>query len=71
MLQDPENFEEITIEVKASSEKQAVSIAENIALQNSESETIVVCIGCKRRTKTTGKFLCILRIESKGNHDDS
>lgn len=66
MLQDPEeNLEDNAIEVVATSATQAQNRCNDIALQRSDSQTIVSCLGCRMRTKTTNKFICTLRIETR------
>jgi methylthioribose-1-phosphate isomerase len=64
MLQDPEEFEDTSIVVSANSIEQARAIGEKNAESLSDDETIVKCIGCKLATKTTGKYICVLRVES-------
>jgi hypothetical protein len=65
MLQDPENIEDISIVVYADSEEQARAIAEKRArlLADADKNTIIGCIGCKRITETTGRYVCTLRLE--------
>ncbi len=66
MLQDPEeNLEDNAIEVRATSITQAENICADIAAQRSDVQTVVSCLGCRMRTKTTGKFICTLRIETR------
>jgi hypothetical protein len=66
MLQDPEeNLEDNAIEVIATSATQAQNRCEDIAAQRSDSQTIVTCLGCRMRTKTTDKHICTLRIEAR------
>lgn len=65
MIQDPEgNLEDIGIEVKAESEAHARTQCENQAKMRSDNYTIATCLGCKKRTKTTGKYMCTIRIET-------
>ena len=65
MLQDPDRFEEDAIEVVAQSEAEAQRKGERLAELRSDADTIVICVGCIRRTRTTGKYVCTLRIESR------
>lgn len=66
MLQDPEeNIQDNAIEVVAENDTQAQNKCEQIAAQRSDQATIVQCLGCRKRTKTTGKYICTLRIESR------
>jgi len=70
MLQDPEaNLEDNAIEVIATSGTQAQNRCEDIAAQRSDSQTIVSCVGCRMRTKTTNKFICTLRIETRPQYN--
>jgi len=65
MMQDPEeNLTDDTIEVKATVKDQAERECERLASQRSEGSTIVKCLGCTIRTRTTGKYLCTFRIET-------
>jgi len=64
MLQDPEEFEDIPIVVYAESIEQARAIGEGRAKSLSDDETIITCIGCNLTTKTTGKYICVLRVEA-------
>jgi len=71
MLQDPEeNLEDNAIEVRATSITQAENICADIAAQRSDAQTVVSCLGCRMRTKTTGKFICTLRIETRPQAND-
>lgn len=66
ILQDPEeNLEDNAIEVVATSGTQAQNRCDDLALRRSDSQTIVTCLGCRMRTKTTNKFVCTLRIEAR------
>jgi hypothetical protein len=65
MLQDPENFEDDAIEIMAENDAEAQHKGEQLATLRSDAQTIVKCLGCRRRTKTTGKYICTLRIESR------
>ena len=65
MLQDPDQFEDDAIEVTAQNEAEALRKGEQIAALRSDAQTIVKCLGCRRRTRTTGKYICTLRIESR------
>ena len=65
MLQDPDRFEEDAIEVIAKTEAEAQRKGERLAELRSDAQTIVICIGCIRRTRTTGKYVCTLRIETR------
>jgi hypothetical protein len=65
MLQDPDQFEDDAIEVTAQNEAEAQQKGERIAALRSDAQTIVKCLGCRRRTRTTGKYICTLRIESR------
>jgi hypothetical protein len=66
MLQDPEeNLSEDTIQVTANSDDEAHRTCEQIAANRSDPSTIVECVGCQKRTKTTGKYVCTLRIETR------
>lgn len=65
MLQDPDQFEDDAIEVTAQDEAEAQRKGERIAALRSDAQTIVKCLGCRRRTRTTGKYICTLRIESR------
>ncbi|OLP17449.1 hypothetical protein BST81_16805 [Leptolyngbya sp. 'hensonii'] len=64
MLQDPENFQEFTIVVRAKNEAEARTKAEVEAEKLCDAKTIAVSIGCQRKTKS-GKFVCTLRIETR------
>jgi hypothetical protein len=65
MLQDPEgNLQDNAIEVVADNSTQAHNTCEQIAANRSDATTIVRCQGCTKRTKTTGKYICTLRIET-------
>lgn len=65
MLQDPEGeLSDGAIEVVASSVTQAENICADIAARRSDQTTIVQCLGCRKRTKTTGKYICTLRTET-------
>ena len=63
MLQNPDQSEDDAIEVVATDEAEARRKGEQIAALRSDEQTIVQCIGCVRRTRTTGKYVCTLRIE--------
>jgi hypothetical protein len=65
MLQDPENYEEQAVVVYAESLEQARSKGDEKAQYLSGDDAVVVCIDCRKLTKTTGKFICILRIEGR------
>jgi hypothetical protein len=65
MLQDPDRFEEDAIEVVAQSEAEAQRKGERLAELRSDAQTVVICIGCIRRTRTTGKYVCTLRIKTR------
>jgi hypothetical protein len=65
MLQDPENYEEQAITIYAESLDQARARAEAEAQYLSGTDAVVVCIDCRKMTKTTGKYICILRIEGR------
>jgi hypothetical protein len=65
MLQNPDGqFEDQGIEVKANNKTEAENICQQIAQRRSDEWTVVSCLGCRMLTKTTGKFICTLRIES-------
>ncbi len=63
MLQDSEEFEEATIIVYADSGSQAQAIGERRVQAFSDSSTIVVCVDCRKASKTKNKYICTLRIE--------
>ena len=64
MLQDPEgNLEDSGIEFVAANQDEAMSKCQKYATSISGSETIVSCLGCRKRTKTTNKFICTMRTE--------
>lgn len=64
MLQDPEGqLQDNGIEVVAGSQTQAENLCQDIAAARSDAQTIVTCLGCRMRTKTTGKFVCTIRTE--------
>ncbi len=65
MLQDPEYFEDDAIEVAAQDEAEAQRKGERIAALRSDAQTLVKCLGCRKRTRATGKYICTLRIESR------
>lgn len=65
MLQDPEEFEEEAIVVYAESLSQAEAIGKKRAKALSDPNTIVECISCTKATKTTDKYICVLRIEAR------
>ncbi|MBW4621192.1 MAG: hypothetical protein KME17_17770 [Cyanosarcina radialis HA8281-LM2] len=65
MLQDPDNFEDDAIEITANNDAEAQRKGERLADLRSDAQTIVKCLGCRRRTKTTGKYICTLRIEMR------
>jgi hypothetical protein len=65
MMQDEEGqFEDQGIEVKASNKTEAENVCKDIANYRSDEWTVVTCLGCRMLTKTTGKFICTLRIET-------
>lgn len=65
MLQDPEgNLEDNGIEFVAQNETEAMNKCQQRAGTLSSADTIVSCLGCRRRTKTTNKFICTLRTET-------
>lgn len=70
MLQDPENFEDDAIEITAKDDTEARRKGERIAALRSDAQTIVKCLGCRRRTRTTGKYVCTLRIETRPVRDE-
>jgi hypothetical protein len=70
MLQDPENFEDDAIEVTAQDEAEALRKGERIAALRSDAQTIVTCLGCRKRTKTTGRYVCTLRIETRSTLEE-
>lgn len=63
MLQDPENYEDDAIKVTAQDDAEAQQKGERIAALRSDAQMIVVCLGCRKRTRATGKYICKLRIE--------
>ena len=64
MLQDPEgNLEDSGIEFVAANQDEAMSKCQKYATSISGSETIASCLGCRKRTKTTNKFICTMRTE--------
>jgi hypothetical protein len=65
MLQDPENYDEQAITIYADSLDQARTKAEAEAQYLSGADAVVICIDCRKITKTTGKYLCVLRIEGR------
>jgi hypothetical protein len=62
MLQDPDNVYDESITVYADSEAQARAKCERVAQERSKG-AIVACLGCVKMTKTTGRYICTLRIE--------
>lgn len=65
-LQDAEeNLEDVSITIYASSDQEAQLKAERYAASLCDAETIAVCLGCRRITKKTGRYACIIRIEVK------
>jgi hypothetical protein len=62
MLQDPENVYDESITVYAESEAQARAKCEKAAQKRSKG-AIVTCLGCIKITKTTGRYVCTIRIE--------
>lgn len=65
MMQDPENVFDENITVYADSPTQAQRKCENVAQARSQG-AIVQCLGCRRMTKTTGRYSCTIRIEAFG-----
>jgi len=64
MMQDPEgNLEDSGIEFIAANQDEAMSKCQRYAASISGSETIASCLGCRKRTKTTNKFICTMRTE--------
>ena len=51
MLQDPEYFEDAAIEVAAQDEAEAQRKGERIAALRSDAQTLVKCLGCRKRTR--------------------
>ena len=66
MLQDPENVYDESITVYADSEAQARVKCEKVAQEHSKG-AIVICLGCIKMTKTTGRYICTIRIEPVGD----
>jgi hypothetical protein len=65
MLQNQDGqIEDQGIEVKAKNKTEAENLCQQIANQRSDEWTVVTCLGCRMLTKTTGKFICTLRIET-------
>jgi hypothetical protein len=65
MLQDPENYEEQAIVVYAESLDQARTKGDLQAQYLSGDDAVVICLDCRKLTKATGKYICILRIEGR------
>ena len=65
MMQDPENVFDENITVYADSATQAQRKCENVAQSRSQG-AIAQCLGCRRMTKTTGRYSCTIRIEPFG-----
>jgi len=64
MMQDPEgNLEDSGIEFVAANETEALNKCQKQATSLSSADTIVSCLGCRKRTKTTNKFICTMRTE--------
>jgi hypothetical protein len=64
MLQDPEgNLQDSGIEFVAQNETEALNKCQQEAASLSSADTIVSCLGCRIRTKTTNKFICTMRTE--------
>ncbi|WP_448286420.1 hypothetical protein [Phormidesmis priestleyi] len=64
MLQDPEgNLQDNGVEFVAQNETEALNKCQKQAVSLSSLDTIVSCLGCRRRTKTTNKFIRTLRTE--------
>lgn len=65
MIQDPENTFDENITVYADSATQAQRKCENVAKSRSQ-DAIAQCLGCRKMTKTTGRYSCTIRIEAFG-----
>jgi hypothetical protein len=66
MLQDPEeDIRDDGVEVVADTQQKAENKCQRIAQNLSGQDAVVTCLGCRPRTKTTGKFICTLRTESR------
>ena len=64
MMQDPQgNLEDSGIEFVAQNEPEALNKCQRQAASLSSADTIVSCLGCRRRTTTTNKFICTMRTE--------
>jgi hypothetical protein len=71
MLQDPEeNIEDVSITIYADSSDEAMAQGEREAARRSDSDTIVVCLGCIKMTRSSGRYACTLRVETRVVNDE-